>query len=250
MKTQTTKGLKQTACALLLALGMVSLAACGETTPTSDTQQEENPTSSVTEEQQGGEAGASSGVTPEVDNFDFSQIGSGDSEPVVVPTMAGNVVYQFHLSKEVSSSLGALEQFDAIIELYDAANESGNNALIGITQGDSASYTECTWTLEDGTFKVRLDEFTVYSSMDLDGVTTIPGVRYSVGTSGSGTVDIPFVAGDGSTPLETLIVSTDEGTEGAEGGEAVTPDAGAEGGDAGSPEEGGSGDAEAPTDGN
>lgn len=250
MKTQTTKRLKRTACCLLLALGLVSLSACGETTPTSDTQQEENPTSSAAVEQQGGEAGASSGVSPEAggDNIDMSQFGSGDSEPVVVPTMAGNVVYQFHLSKEVSSSLGALEQFDAIVELYDAANENGNNALIGVTQGDSASYTECTWTQEDGTFKVRLDEFTVYTAKEVEGVTTIPGVRYSVGMGGSGTVDIPLVAGDGSTPLETLFVSTEEGTEsteGAEGGEAA-PDAG----EAGTPEEGGSGDAEAPADGN
>ena len=116
----------------------------------------------------------------------------GDSEPVVAPEMAGNVVYRFHFDEMRSGSLGAMQQFSADAELYDAANAEGNYGLIHILSGSSESYTSVVWSeKEDGSLSVQVDEFTIYEAREVDGVLTIVGVRYSAGMS-SGIVDIPL----------------------------------------------------------
>ena len=175
--------------------------------------------------------------------------GSSDSTPAAAPEMEGNVVYKFLIEKEVSTSLGAMEQFTAYIELYDAPNDFDETALIAVCQGSSASYTTATWSEdEDGTLKIPVDEFTVYSTTDIDGVKTFTGIRYSAGMMSNGVVDIPMVDVDTPTP-----VFGNEEAEAGEGdaaaavqGEGDSP--AGEGGDSeGGDSEGGDSPAEAET---
>lgn len=127
------------------------------------------------------------------DGGDAPGPGMGQEESEPAPEMAGNVVYKFEMSKEVSTSQGALETLNAVVELYDAENADGNTGLISITQGESAAYTPGTWNLgEDGVFTVTIDEFTSYTSKEIEGVQTLIGLRYSFGMSGKGTVDVPL----------------------------------------------------------
>ncbi len=137
----------------------------------------------------GGSEGPGGGEGP---GGDESSSNGGDSEPVVAPEMAGSVVYRFHFDEMRSSSLGAMEQFTASAELYDAANAEGNNGVIHIQSGSNESYTSVVWSEnEDGSLSVRADEFTTYEAREIGGVLTIVGVRYRAGMS-SGTVDIPL----------------------------------------------------------
>ena len=143
--------------------------------------------------------------------------GSSSSEPVEVPEMAGEVVYKFILEKEVSTSLGGMEQFTAYIELYDTPNEDDKTALLGVCQGSSISYTTATWSEdEDGTLKMPIDEFTIYSTKDIDGVKTFVNIRYNAGMMSNGVVDIPMV--DVETPTPVL---GNEEADAADGGAAA-----------------------------
>lgn len=120
-------------------------------------------------------------------------MGMGQEESEPAPEMTGNVVHKFEINKEVSTSMGALENLNAIVELYDTENVDGNTGLISITQGQSAAYTPGTWVLdEDGTYTVTIDEFTSYTSKEIEGIPTLVGIRYTFGMSGKGTVDVPL----------------------------------------------------------
>ena len=163
--------------------------------------------------------------------------GSSSSEPVEVPAMAGEVVYKFILEKEVSTSLGGMEQFTAYIELYDTPNEDGKTALLGVCQGSSVSFTTATWSEdEDGTLKMPVDEFTIYSTKDIDGVKTFCNIRYNAGMMSNGVVDIPMVDVETPTPVLGSEAAAEDGDAPAE----VQGEGESEGGDAAS--EGGEGD--------
>lgn len=119
---------------------------------------------------------------------------TGSAEPAGA-AMEGNVVYRFEYATVMSSSLGAMQDFLAYVELYDTPNANGDTGIISISLGSNASTKTCTWTLEDGVFLLQVDEFTSYESRDLNGVPNIVGVGYAF-MMNSGTVDIPLVQGE------------------------------------------------------
>ena len=108
------------------------------------------------------------------------------------PEMAGELVYKFGISKEISDSLGKTSTLGATVELYDTENADGYTALLGVVTGGNYMYTPATWTEEaEGNFQLPIDEFTTYKTMEIDGVTTFTGIRYAFGMN-KGTVDIPM----------------------------------------------------------
>lgn len=196
--------MKQQRATLLLALAFIlclALPGCtglipptiGETVGGVQTDSpEQNPSDEPGPGESEGPGGGEDPGSGEGPEGDESSSNGGDSEPVVAPEMAGSVVYRFHFDEMRSSSLGAMEQFVASAELYDAANAEGNNGVIHIQSGSSESYTSVVWSEnEDGSLSVRADEFTTYEAREIGGVLTIVGVRYRAGMS-SGTVDIPL----------------------------------------------------------
>ena len=51
------------------------------------------------------------------------------------PEMAGELVYKFGISKEISDSLGKTSTLGATVELYDTENADGYTALLGVVTG-------------------------------------------------------------------------------------------------------------------
>ena len=122
--------------------------------------------------------------------------GPGQEENEPKPEMAGEVKTRFTTSKEVSNGLGQKMTLTATVELYDAENADGYNALIDVKLSEREEFTPCTWKEEAGSYIISLDEFTNYESKEVDGVLTIVGVRYEFGMDGKGTIDVPIEGDD------------------------------------------------------
>ena len=147
-----------------------------------------------TEDAQTGEAGGASSEPSASGGASGEASSSASAEPEI-EAMAGNVVYRFEYTDKVSGSLGALSDLLIEIELYDTPNENGNTYMISVDLGGSVSTKAGTWTLEDGTFFLRIDDFRSYESRDVDGVPVVVGVEYG-SMMNRGTADIPLVEGE------------------------------------------------------
>ena len=167
-----------TGCAGLIkpSIGEISAAADEETAQTG-----EAGNASAEPSGSGEASGEASGET------------SGDASPEVV--MEGNVVYRFEYTDRVSGSLGALSDLLIEIKLYDTPNANGDTYIISVDLGGSVTAKTGTWTLEDGTFFLRIDDFRSYESRDVDGVPAIVGVEYG-SMMNRGTADVPLVEGE------------------------------------------------------
>ena len=76
------------------------------------------------------------------------------------------------------------------VECYDAENANGSTALLSIGSDGAYTFDEGIWSEEDGVISLDIDEYTTYTTTEIDGVPTFTGVRYSAGMA-SGTMDIP-----------------------------------------------------------
>ncbi|MCF0228265.1 MAG: hypothetical protein HUJ76_01055 [Parasporobacterium sp.] len=174
-------------------------------------------------ESQGGEAGS-------------GESGSSESEAAAAPAMAGTVTVRFYETHEQSSSLGGINVVVSTADLYDQENTEGKNALIAVKVDSSVSYTTGKWTeTEDGQIAIAIDEFTTYTTMDIDGVRTLTGVRYSAGMGNTGEVSIPeqkdFDAA-AVTAANAEAASAAESAEAADAGDSEAQEAQGESSDA------------------
>lgn len=140
--------------------------------------------------------------------------GAGEQETEQKPEMSGAVQAKFETSKETSNGRGGMMTLTATIELYDAENADGYNALIDIKLDEKEKYTPCTWSEENGQYTLAIDEFTIYTSKEVEGVLMIVGVRYEFGMEGKGTLDIPLVEAASEKKAEEAV--TEAETEAAE----------------------------------
>ena len=130
--------------------------------------------------------------------------GPGQEEEEPKPEMTGEVKTRFATSKEVSNGLGQKMTLTATIELYDAENADGYNALIDVKLGEREKFTPCTWKEENGSYTLSIDEFTDYESKEINGVLMVVGVRYEFGMDGKGTIDVPIEGSDSVLTTETM----------------------------------------------
>ena len=199
-------------------------------------------------ESAGGENG---GGTGNEDSSGGGDSNGGEGGAVAKPEMAGNVVYKFYVTMEVSGSLGGMSTLEIYIELYDTPNAEGYVGILGSNNGGSISYTTYdNWTLlDDGNISIRVDEFTTMETVKHEGKLYFTGVAYSGSMPGSSNyadveqVDLSFETPvweteepDASEPVGSEPVGSDPaGTESA-GGEsqpAGSDPAGTEGSDSG-----------------
>ena len=142
-----------------------------------------------------GESGDASGEASGESGDASGESGDASGEASGEVAMEGNVLYRFEYTDQVSGSLGALSDLIIEVELYDTPNANGDTYLISVDLGGSVTTQTGTWTLEDGTFYLRIDDFRSYESRTIDGVPTILGIEYG-SMMNRGMAEVPLVEGE------------------------------------------------------